>query len=101
VTSIDFSADGRFLASSSADATVKLWSVNQGLLLKTLLGHNAPVQSVSFSPDSQTLVSGDENNGVMLWNLDLDNLLQRSCHRLSNYLQTNPNLDDQARQLCQ
>ena len=100
VTSIDFSPNGRILASSSADTTVRLWDLNTGLLLKTLLGHHVPVQSVSFSPDGQALVSGDEENGVMLWNLDLDDLLQRGCERLSNYLQTNPNLEEKERRLC-
>ncbi|NBD32002.1 MAG: hypothetical protein GVY17_03255 [Cyanobacteria bacterium] len=101
VTSIDFSPKGTFLASSSADTTIRLWSVKQGVLLKTLLGHDHPLQAISFSPDGQALVSGDAKNGVMRWNLDLNHLLQHSCDRLSDYLQTNPTLDETERHLCQ
>jgi WD40 repeat protein len=53
---------------------------------------------VSFSPDGQTLVSGDEESGVMLWNLELNDLLQRGCDRLSDYLRTHPSSVDKCRE---
>ena len=65
VLSVDFSPNGRYLATGSKDGTARVWNVAGGLLLATF---NHPsgsrsnfVQMVSFSPDSSRLltVGGD------------------------------------------
>jgi WD40 repeat protein len=38
VAAVKFSADGQLLATASADKTVKIWSVNDGRLDKTIQG---------------------------------------------------------------
>jgi WD40 repeat protein len=58
VTSVDFSPDGKRIASGSADNTVKLWDANTGKLLRTLDGHAGNVTSVDFSPDGRRIVVG-------------------------------------------
>ncbi|MBD2568499.1 eIF2A-related protein [Anabaena lutea] len=100
VTSLSFTTDGQILASGSADNTIKLWNVETGTLINTLLGYPNQVNSVSFSPYSKILISGGKNAGVMLWNLDLDNLLQKGCTKISNYLQNNPNVREDERHIC-
>lgn len=100
VTNLDFSVNGETLASSSADGTIKLWSMADGTLLKTLLGHRDRINSVEFSADDRKLMSGDEAGNVMIWNLDLPNLLQQGCDRLHDYLKTNPKLKESDRQIC-
>jgi WD40 repeat protein len=75
VSSVVFSADGRRLFSSSADTTIREWSLFDGALFSTpkLLftwglrhqqqrkedreGHSTSVLSVAFSPDERWLVS--------------------------------------------
>jgi WD40 repeat protein len=39
VLSFSFSPDGTELATSSVDRTIKLWDINTGTQVRTLLGH--------------------------------------------------------------
>jgi WD40 repeat protein len=66
---VAFSPDSRLLATSSVDGTVKLWSVPELRLLRTLT-HPAGVTSIAFSADGQWLVSGSYDRSVRLWNLN-------------------------------
>ncbi len=100
VSAVTFSPNGESLAAASWDSTVKLWS-SEGKLIKTLSEHQAPVLDVSFSPDGQTLASAGDDNTIVLWNLDLNNLLVRGCHWVSDYLQYNRNVEVRDRKLCQ
>ncbi|MBO3460805.1 tetratricopeptide repeat protein [Aetokthonos hydrillicola Thurmond2011] len=99
VNAVNFSPNGEVLAAASWDSTVKLWS-HDGKLIKTLNGHRAPVLSVSFSPDGQTLASASDDKTIILWNLDLHNLLSRGCNWVRDYLQSNRNVDQRDRSLC-
>jgi WD40 repeat protein/tetratricopeptide (TPR) repeat protein len=69
VYSVSFSPDGQFIASASADKTVKLWRTD-GTLLKPLMEHNDEVWSVSFSPDGQFIASASADKTVKLWRID-------------------------------
>src|SRR6185436_3726880 len=61
-----FSPDSRFLASASADGTVKLWRIADRKLVRTLM-HPAGVTSIAFSPDGQWLASGSYDGIVRVW----------------------------------
>ena len=78
VRSVTFSPDGRTLASSSYDRTVRLWDARTGQGLKTLQGHTGSIYSVAFSPDGETLVSGSLDQTVRLWNVRTGQGLKRS-----------------------
>ncbi|OQD94832.1 hypothetical protein PENSOL_c023G07534 [Penicillium solitum] len=67
VESVAFSPDGRLLASSSRDHTVRLWDTATGALQQTLEGHTDSVWSVAFSPDGRLLASGSDDKTVRLW----------------------------------
>ncbi len=68
VWSLDFSLDGKRLASGSGDGLILLWDVNTGLPLGPLLvGHQDAVWGVSFSPDGAMLASGSSDTTIILW----------------------------------
>lgn len=99
VKTVRFSPDGTFLASGSDDGTVKLWSL-EGNLLTTFQGHKNSVESLSFSSDGKILASASRDGTVILWNLDLEDLLQKGCYWIKDYLHTNETLRDRDRALC-
>ncbi|MEH1847983.1 MAG: caspase family protein [Nostoc sp.] len=102
VYSVAFSPDGKTIASASGDNTIKLWDAATGKEITTLKGHSESVYSVAFSPDGKTIASASVDNTVKLWAYldNLDDLIIYSCKKLRVYLQSNPNVSDSDRTLC-
>ena len=67
VTQVAFSRDGRLLASSSSDNTIRIWDVAARRELRTLTGHTANIESIDFSPDSRLLASASDDGSTFLW----------------------------------
>ncbi len=62
-------ADSLLLVSGSGDNTLKLWQVETGRLLNTLVGHTHRLWSVSVSPNGQLLASSSSDNTIKLWDI--------------------------------
>ncbi|RDA85621.1 hypothetical protein CP532_3532 [Ophiocordyceps camponoti-leonardi (nom. inval.)] len=67
VSQVRISPDGRFVASASADATLKIWNAATGGHIDTLVGHMAGVNCLAWTPDSKTLASGSDDKAIRLW----------------------------------
>jgi hypothetical protein len=70
VWTIAFSADGRWMASGSADRKIMVWQVAGWKVAPPLKGHLDTVTSLAFAPDARTLVSGARDGTVRVWQLD-------------------------------
>ncbi|XP_062105695.1 WD repeat-containing protein 26 homolog [Humulus lupulus] len=69
---LQFSHNGKYLASSSNDRSAIIWEVdvNGGLSLKhKLSGHQKPVSSVSWSPDNCQLLTCGVEEAVRRWDV--------------------------------
>lgn len=69
IRAIEFSPDGRFLATASHDRTAKLWSVEDWSDPVVLRGHQDFVLSLAFSPDGSRLITGCEDGSCKIWDI--------------------------------
>ncbi|MEL6221965.1 MAG: NB-ARC domain-containing protein [Cyanobacteria bacterium J06627_8] len=70
ITSVAFSTNQPFLASSSHDHTVRLWDLMTGDALQVWEGHQNMVRTVAFSPDGTWLASGGDDCTIRYWHLE-------------------------------
>ena len=69
VTGVAFAADGRHLASTGRDGTVRVWDWRAPRTPPTVLrGHSDHVKRVAFAADGRHLVSAGGDGTVRLWN---------------------------------
>jgi len=75
---VDFSPDGKRLATVGENNEVKVWDVATRQVLLTLAGHIGDVNTVAFSPDTEGrwIASGGEDCTVKIWDSRTGTLLR-------------------------
>ena len=69
VNAVEFSRDGRFLATGSDDHTAKVWDVRNKFKLLTTVNQSNEVQYANLSPDGTRLVTFGDTNSPLLWDI--------------------------------
>ncbi|KAL7420607.1 beta transducin [Cryptotrichosporon argae] len=76
VLAVKYSPDGRFLAVSLLDSTVKIFFQDTLKFFLSLYGHKLPVLSLDISSDSKLIVTCSADKNVKIWGLDFGD-----CHK--------------------
>jgi len=66
--SLALSPDGTLLATAGPDRAVKLWDVQNGKMLRSLL-HADELMAVAFSADGRLIAAGGYDNTIVIWGI--------------------------------
>ena len=100
VWSAVFSPDGEKIVTASSDDTARLWD-KSGKKLATLSGHQDSVWSAVFSPDGERILTASADGTARIWQVEsLEQLLERGCDWIRDYLTNSPNVREEDRGLC-
>ncbi|MFN9174362.1 MAG: eIF2A-related protein [Synechocystis sp.] len=90
VSTAQWSPDGQLIVTTSNDGTARIWD-RLGRELATLHGHHNWVRSAEFSADCNWVVTASTDGTARLWPVEsLNQLIQRGCDWLGDYLVHNP-----------
>jgi WD40 repeat protein len=70
-----FGAGGARLLTSDPQRTVKLWDVDAGKPLVTLIGHKDQMRTVELSPDGSRVLTASDDGTAKLWDAGTGKLL--------------------------
>jgi WD40 repeat protein/transcriptional regulator with XRE-family HTH domain len=89
---LNFSPDGRYLATSSFDGYARIWDVSTGQEVKRFLhGERERVYGVRFSPDGTLLATAGLKGGVKVWNVATGDVTMEATHEsAAGYLRFTP-----------
>ncbi|KAL4075947.1 WD40-repeat-containing domain protein [Scleroderma citrinum] len=76
VLSVRYSPNGKYLAVSLLDSTVKIFYQDSLKFFLSLYGHKLPVSSMDISDDSKLIVTCSADKNIKIWGLDFGD-----CHK--------------------
>lgn len=82
VRCVEWSPDGRFIASGYEDGTISIWDAKTGEELRWLNGQSGAVLHVRWSPDSSRIASTTPTGTVRVW--DIETGAERVLHSGGN-----------------
>jgi WD40 repeat protein len=84
VMGVDFSPDGKYLATSSQDGTARVWDAASGEELHVFTSPSGPLYNVAFTPDGKHLIVSGKGF-VYGYMFDLDELIGLAYSRLTRW----------------
>ncbi|CAK74512.1 unnamed protein product (macronuclear) [Paramecium tetraurelia] len=66
---VEFSSNGKLIASNGKGNLVSLWDVESYKVIQQLDGHQDQILSVAFSADNKTLASASKDKTIKLWDI--------------------------------
>ncbi|KAF7368290.1 WD40 repeat-like protein [Mycena venus] len=75
VMSVCFSPDKRWIASGSADTTIRVWDACSGDIALLIQGHTQEINCVVFSPDGKWIASASDDRTVRVWDAETGELV--------------------------
>nr|XP_018261192.1 U3 small nucleolar RNA-associated protein 12 [Kwoniella dejecticola CBS 10117]OBR83350.1 U3 small nucleolar RNA-associated protein 12 [Kwoniella dejecticola CBS 10117] len=73
---VRYSPNGRFLAISLLDSTVKIFFADTLKFFLSLYGHKLPVLSLDISRDSKLIITSSADKNIKIWGMDFGD-----CHK--------------------
>ncbi|MEM6361303.1 MAG: High-affnity carbon uptake protein Hat/HatR [Bacteroidota bacterium] len=87
IDQIEFSADGRFIATASKDKTVKLWNRKEPNTQPiNLKDHPTWVWTITFSPDNNQILAGTQESVVRSWPTTIEAMSDEICGQIDRNL---------------
>jgi WD40 repeat protein len=80
ITALEFSPDGKFLATADRSGGLFLWDAETGRERGDLRGHAEQITAVSWRGDSAVLASASEDDTARLWQLDGQQIKSWGAH---------------------
>lgn len=64
---VDFSRDGRLAVSGGKNATIRLFDIDKGFLIRTFVGQKEPVSAIAFRQDATVIAAGSVEGKLTIW----------------------------------
>lgn len=76
IQSVQYSPDGKYIATASLDMTARVWDAATGQVKVALNGHSGPVFSASYSPDGMRIITASADGTARVWDTPSGTSLQ-------------------------
>ena len=75
IRALEFAANGKTLATSGSDRTIRFWDVDTLAEQNTLVEADAEVVALAFTPGGRTIVSIDRANALSVWDVAIGQIV--------------------------
>ena len=77
ISRLDFSPDGKTLASSSYDGTVRIWDVTDRSIIRQIRPGRMGLYDVRYIANGEKIITGSWDNSVYVYDVETGDRLQR------------------------
>jgi WD40 repeat protein len=80
VAHLEFSPDGKLLASAGVEYSIRIWDVESGKQVAVLRGHIDTVTRLTWSPKGKLLASASRDKSVRIWDVEKEKEVATKQH---------------------